>query len=67
MKPALLGRYGLRPPHPSSAIERAQAGQIYFGDQAGKWFRFKSALTHTSKQQPRLLGVEVRALLELSI
>jgi hypothetical protein len=42
---ALLGRYGLRPSRPSSAIEGARVGQIYFGDQAGKRVRIKSALT----------------------
>jgi hypothetical protein len=46
---ALLSRFGLRPTRPSSAIESAVVGQIYFGDQAGKWVRFKSALTVTDR------------------
>ncbi|WP_233259010.1 hypothetical protein, partial [Rubrivivax albus] len=42
---ALLGRFGLRPARPSSAIHRAWVGQIYFGDNPAKWVRFTSALT----------------------
>jgi hypothetical protein len=29
---ALLGRFGLRPARPSSAMNRTQVGQIYFVD-----------------------------------
>jgi hypothetical protein len=45
---ALLGRSGLRPTRPSSAIEMGPVGQIYFGDPTAKWVSFKSALTPSS-------------------
>jgi hypothetical protein len=33
--------------------ESAQVGQIYFGDQAGKWVRFESGLTAGSRHRTR--------------
>ncbi|PYE72694.1 hypothetical protein DFQ15_1581, partial [Xylophilus ampelinus] len=32
---ALLGRFGLRPTRPSSAMKKTRVGQIYFGDSTG--------------------------------
>ena len=58
---ALLSRYGLRPARLSSAHRKRQVGQIYFGDQAGKWVRFKSALTRILQMAFNALGGDFSA------
>ncbi|WP_233259276.1 hypothetical protein, partial [Rubrivivax albus] len=58
---ALLGRFGLRPARPSSAIHRAWVGQIYFGDNPAKWVRFTSALTSTKLSPDNSLTLDAWA------